>query len=67
MTHNNQLYEVVYSIGARETSGTFIGTPGLQYLRTTIQATSNTNAQRIVEAMFGGYNSVQVGPGILVG
>lgn len=63
----NQTYEVIYSLGNREPSGTFIGTSGMQYLRTTVQATSSTNAQRIVESMFGGYNHCQAGPGRLVG
>lgn len=63
----NQLYEVIYSLGNREPSGTFIGSAGLQYLRATVQATSSTNAQRIVEAMYGGYNHCQAGPGTLVG
>jgi len=63
----NQTYEVIYSLGRREPSGTFIGTAGMQYLRTTVQATSSTNAQRIVESMFGGSNSCQAGPGRLIG
>lgn len=63
----NQLYEVIYSLGNREPSGTFIGTSGMQYLRITVQATSSTNAQRIVESMFGGYNSCLAGPGTLIG
>jgi len=61
----SQFYEVIYSLGQREPSGTFIGTSGMQYLRTTIQATSATNAQRIVESMFGGYNRCQACTGIL--
>ena len=63
----NQTYEVIYSLGQREPSGMFIGTGGMQYLRTTVQATSATNAQRIVESMFGGYNHCQAGPGRLIG
>ena len=63
----NQTYEVIYSLGNREPSGMFIGTAGMQYLRTTVQATSATNAQRIVESMFGGYDRCQAGPGRLIG
>jgi hypothetical protein len=63
----NRTYEVIYSLGTREPSGTFIGTGGLQYLRTTVLATSGTNAQRIVESMFGGSNHCLAGPGTLVG
>jgi len=63
----NQTYEVIYSLGQREPSGTFIGTSGMQYLRITVQATSSTNAQRIVEGMFGGYDRCLAGPGVLVG
>lgn len=63
----NQSYEVIYSLGQRESSGTFIGTSGMQYLKTTVQATSSTNAQRIVESMFGGYDRCQAGPGRLIG
>lgn len=59
----NQLYEVIYSLGQREPSGTFIGEPGMQYLRTHVQATSSTNAQRIVENMFGGRDRCLAGPG----
>lgn len=63
----NQNYEVIYSLGLRETSGMFIGTAGMQYLKIVVQATSSTNAQRIVESMFGGYNRCQAGPGRLIG
>ena len=63
----NKLYEVIYSLGEREPSGMFIGEGGMQYLRITVQATSGTNAQRIVEAMFGGRNRCLAGPGTLVG
>jgi hypothetical protein len=63
----NQMYEVTYSLGQREPSGTFIGSSGMQYLRTVVHATSSTNAQRIVESMFGGYNRCLAGPGTLVG
>ncbi len=63
----NQLYEVIYSLGERTPTGTFIGTGGMQYLRTTVQATSSTNAQRIVESMFGGRERCLAGPGTLVG
>jgi hypothetical protein len=63
----NRTYEVIYSLGQREPSGTFIGTSGMQYLRTAIQATSSTNAQRIVEAMYGGYDRCLAGPGTLIG
>ena len=62
----NQLYEVIYSLGNREATGAFIGTAGMQYLRTTVQATSSTNAQRIVESMFGGTDRCLAGPGTLV-
>jgi hypothetical protein len=61
-----QTFEVTYSLGQREPSGTFIGTAGMQYLRTTVQATSATNAQRIVESMFGGYNRCQANTGFPV-
>lgn len=63
----NQTYEVIYSLGQREPSGTFIGTAGMQYLRINVQATSSGNAQRIVESMFGGYDRCLAGPGVLVG
>lgn len=63
----NQMYEVIYSLGQREPSGTFIGAGGMQYLRTVVQATSSTNAQRIVESMFGGRERCLAGPGTLVG
>lgn len=59
-------YEVIYSLGEREPSGTFIGTSGMQYLRIVVQSSSGTNAQRVVEAMFGGYNRCQASAGILV-
>jgi len=62
----NNLYEVIYSLGRREPSGTFVGTSGMQYLRITVTATSGTNAQRIVESMFGGDQSCLAGPGTLV-
>lgn len=63
----NQTFEVIYSLGEREPSGTFIGTSGMQYLRITVQASSSTNAQRIVEGMFGGRERCLAGPGVLVG
>ena len=63
----NQTYEVIYSLGQREPSGTFIGASGMQYLRITVQASSSTNAQRIVESMFGGYDRCLAGPGIQIG
>jgi hypothetical protein len=63
----NQTYEVIYSLGQRETSGTFIGTSDMQYRRMVVQATSPTNAQRIVEAMFGGRDQCQACNGTLVG
>lgn len=63
----NKTYEVIYSLGTREPSGTFIGTGGLQYLKTTVLATSSTTAQRIVESMFGGTNHCLAGPGVQVG
>jgi hypothetical protein len=63
----NQLYEVTYSLGSRESSGMFIGEAGMQYLHITVQATSSTNAKRIVEAMFGGQSSCLASYGTLVG
>jgi hypothetical protein len=63
----SQLYEVTYSLGQREPSGMFIGEGGMQYLQITVQATSGTNAQRIVEAMFGGRNHCLASVGTLVG
>jgi hypothetical protein len=63
----SQLYEVIYSLGEREPSGTFIGEGGMQYLRITVEATSGTNAQRIVESMFGGRNRCLAGSGTLIG
>ena len=62
----NQTYEVIYSLGNREQSGMFTGTGGLQYLRATVQATSATNAQSMVEAMNGGTNHCLASAGTLV-
>lgn len=59
----NREYEVIYSLGKKYASGTFEGTSGMQYLRIRVPATSSTNAQRIVEAMFGGPERCQAGPG----
>ena len=63
----NQIYEVTYSLGERLQSGTFTGIGGMQYLRIRVPATSSTNAQRIVEAMFGGREKCSATPGVLVG
>lgn len=63
----NKTYEVIYSLGTRELSGTFIGTSGLQYLKITVLATSSTTAQRIVENMFGGTNHCLAGAGMQIG
>jgi hypothetical protein len=62
----NREYEVIYSLGKKYGSGTFEGISGMQYLRIRVQATSSTNAQRIVESMFGGAERCQAGPGNLV-
>jgi hypothetical protein len=62
----NQLYEVTYSLGQRLPSGSFTGIGGMQYLRIKVPATSGTNAQRMVEAMFGGPDRCVATTGILV-
>lgn len=63
----NQIYEVTYSLGQRLGSGTFTGEAGMQYLRIRVPATSGTNAQRMVETMFGGREKCSASTGILVG
>ena len=49
-------YEVTYSLGNRGESGSgaFIGESTMQYQKMTVEANSGTNAQRMVESMFGG-------------
>ena len=54
-------FEVTFSLGNRNQSGTFMGESTMQYQKVTVTATSATNAQRQVEAMYGGRDRCLVG------
>ena len=49
-------YEVTFSVGTKTDSSSFQAESTLQYQKMTVEATSGTNAQRMVEAIFGGPN-----------
>jgi hypothetical protein len=59
-------FEVTYSLGQRNGSGTFIGESTMQYQKTIVRAMSPTMAQRIVENMFGGRDRCLANPGVPV-
>lgn len=59
-------YEVTFSLGSRGPSGrgAFIGDSRMQYQKMVVQASSSTQAQRIVEGMYGGIEKCIASPGV---
>lgn len=54
------MFEVIYSLGNKTPSSSFQAESTMQYQKMSVEASSGTNAQRIVESMFGGPNQCLV-------
>jgi hypothetical protein len=56
--HN--LYEVTFSTGERNNSGTWFGSTSTSFMTTQVNALHNIQAREMVESMYGGPSHCQV-------